>query len=255
MLKTILIDPNPQRRQQLVARLQGLRQDLQIVALVTDLDAAIADIRALTPQLLIVQTSPPEEPLFRKLEVLKPFFFDLVVLAEQDTHATRAFELGALDYLVQPFSDERLTAAIDRVQHRQTPGFSAHEIEMLLYSIRVSTEKMPNIPIPTLSGYEFLPVSDIVYAEADGGYTHIFLKDGRKITLSKTLKEFEDMLDGHAVIRTHQSYLAHIPYIQRFVKGQAPYLIMSTGHKIEISRALRARVLQVLLRQGNNKRE
>lgn len=248
MLKTILLDPDPQRLIENGALLESLRYDLHITLMCLDNRYTQAELQVLAPQVVFVFVDRIGHALtLSLLDRLKPYTFDLILLADTEHMAGKAFEYGATDFVSAPFSKDRLAESIEKVRRNQQRRFAAHDLEMLLNSIKISIQKLPNIPIPTMQGYEFLPVSDIVYAEADGSYTYIYLKDGKKITVSRTLKDFEQMLVGHAVVRTHQSFLVHIPYIQQLVKGHAPHLIMRTGHKIDISRAMKNKVLQVLL--------
>lgn len=250
MLKTILLDSDPHRLKETGVLLEGLRYDLQLTMMNLDGRYSQSEIQVLAPQVVFVFVDRAGNILTSSLlERLKPYSFDLILLADTDQMAAMAFEYGATDFVAAPYSKDRLAESIEKVRRNQQRRFAAQDLEMLLNSIKISIQKLPNIPIPTMQGYEFLPVSDIVYAEADGSYTYIYLKDGKKITVSRTLKDFEQMLVGHAVVRTHQSFLVHIPYIQQLVKGHAPHLIMRTGHKIDISRAMKNKVLQVLLGQ------
>jgi two-component system LytT family response regulator len=91
---------------------------------------------------------------------------------------------------------------------------------------QVSLQK---IALPTLDGFELVPIEDILHCEADSNYTHVVLKRGKKVLVSRTLKEIEELLDGHAFLRIHHSYLVNLNEIVRYVRGEGGYLIMRRG--------------------------
>ena len=192
----------------------------------------------------LVDADTLEDPAFLMLENLP---VELILVAENEKDLLKYCEFGASSLLLLPLKKERFMAIMDRLKRRRLRVDALHQSEALLQGVKVSTQRMPNIPIPTLQGFEFIPVSDIQYVQADGSYSHIFLNNGKKLTVSRSLKQLELLLDNSQFIRTHQSFLVQYAYIKSLVKGRSPYLLLNSGKLVEISRSYKKAVFEFLL--------
>lgn len=192
----------------------------------------------------MVDAASFDDPAFLVLENLP---VELVLLATNEKDFLQYCELGTGSLMLLPLKQERFMAVMERLKRRRLRAETQHQSEALLQSVKVSTQRMPNIPIPTLQGFEFIPVSDIQYVQADGSYSHIFLNNGKKLTVSRSLKQLELLLDSSLFIRTHQSYLVQYAYIRSLVKGRSPYLLLNSGKPVEISRSYKKAVFEFLL--------
>ena len=109
-------------------------------------------------------------------------------------------------------------------------------INMLIKNLSSSGGKAPEkIAIPTGNGHIFVAVNDIIRFEAEGSYTYIFLTNKEKITVSRTLKEFEGFVDEDEFVRIHHSHLINIKHVKHYIKGSGGYVIMDDGSKAEVS--------------------
>ena len=105
---------------------------------------------------------------------------------------------------------------------------------------------MNKIAIPTMEGFQLVPADSITSCESDGNYTYLFLKDKRKITASRNLKEMEEILDDYPFVRVHHSHLVNINEVEKYIKGEGGYLIMSDGSNISVSRSRKELLLKKL---------
>ena len=185
-----------------------------------------------------------EDPAFLVLENLP---VELIVLAENEKDLLQCCELGASSLLMLPLKKERFIALIDRLKSRRLRVDPLQHFDALLQGIKVSTQQMLNIPIPTLQGFEFISVSDIQYVQADGSYSNVYLNTGKKLTVSRTLKQLEPLFENNLFIRTHQSFLVQSAYVKSLVKGRSPYLLLNSGKQVEISRSYKKAVFDFLL--------
>ena len=108
---------------------------------------------------------------------------------------------------------------------------------MLLEKIKQPAIPITRIAIPTLEGFQLLQASDIIRCEADGNYTHLFLKNKTKTTTTRNLKEMEEMLEDYSFIRVHNSYIVNINETERYIRGEGGYLVMSDGSSVNVSRS------------------
>jgi len=119
-------------------------------------------------------------------------------------------------------------------------------LEILLHKINHQSPSFNKIALPTMDGLQMMPVESIISCASDRNYTLIFLKDNRKIVVSKILKEMEEMLEDYSFLRVHHSYIVNLNEISKYVKGEGGYLVMSDGSSVDVSRSRKEILLQKL---------
>ncbi|MBK7286154.1 MAG: LytTR family transcriptional regulator [Flavobacteriales bacterium] len=82
-------------------------------------------------------------------------------------------------------------------------------------------------------------MEDIVRCEADSNYTHVHVKDGRKLLLSRTLKDLDDMLTPHGFFRCHQSHLINPLHLTKYMRSDGGYLVMGDGTSVPLAKSKR----------------
>ncbi len=97
------------------------------------------------------------------------------------------------------------------------------------------SSKHQKIGLTSGEGLEFIEIKNILRCEADGKYTSVFLTDGKKLLVSKNLKEFEDLLTEYNFFRTHHSHLVNLDCIKKYQSGRGGYVVMSDGSTITVS--------------------
>ncbi len=142
------------------------------------------------------------------------------------------FVKPAMDYLFKPIHIDVFKEAIDQSDERKSHQFTEPRKELL------SSGKKENakIALPTAEGLTFIKVLDILYCKASGNYTDIFLKDGRKYLVTRHLHEYEKLLKDYNFFRIHHSTLIQLEGIEKYVRGDGGYVIMSDGTTLMVSR-------------------
>jgi two-component system LytT family response regulator len=87
-------------------------------------------------------------------------------------------------------------------------------------------------------------VHNIISCESDSNYTNVYLKNGRKILVSRTLKEIEELLEGHCFLRVHHSHVVNLEEVARYIRGEGGYVIMSDNSTINVSRSRKEALLK-----------
>src|SRR5258708_12919479 len=105
---------------------------------------------------------------------------------------------------------------------------------------------MLKIGMGIMEGVQMIGVESIISCASDSNYTVLFLKNKQKIIVSRTLKEVEEMLEDHAFMRVHHSYLINLNEINKYVKGEGGYLLMSDGTTVDVSRSRKEMLLKKL---------
>ena len=112
--------------------------------------------------------------------------------------------------------------------------------------------KQPTVPVnkialPTMEGLQMIPIESIISCESDDNYTLLKLKGGKKILATRSLKDIEESLEQHSFIRVHRSYLVNLNEIEKYIKGEGGYLVMSDGTTIDVARNKKEVLLKKLL--------
>ena len=163
-------------------------------------------------------------------------------------YGIKAIQFSAIDYLLKPIDTDELTAAYERVVEHRKFSSPFEKIKLLLENIQLFNNNNPfaRIALPTMEGLKFIFATDIVRCMSTNNYTYIFLNNGEKILVSKTLKEMENMLSTPAFCRVHNSHLINLKYVSKLLKGDSNVIIMSDNAEVEVSRRKKDELIKTL---------
>ncbi len=182
---------------------------------------------------------------FDMLEQFDKLFFDVVFCTAYDQFAIKAFKYSALNYLLKPVDPEDLKETIRRIEERKSSP-SKEQIELLFQNIKQTVKPTAQrIALTTGDGMIFVPTQDILYCQAESNYTSVVLAGGKKIVVSKVLKDIDEALSGPDFFRVHNSYLINLNHISKFVRGDGGYVIMADGATVSISRSRRQEFMEL----------
>ncbi len=186
----------------------------------------------------------PEMDGFQLLERLTFRDFDLIITSTYDNYAIKAFKEHAVDYLLKPIDSEDLLKAVNRVRENQKRNALGDQLKNIIKAY-VPEKKFARLAMPVLGKTIFVDFEDILYCKSDGSYTEVHFNTNNKELLSKKLKEIEAQTDD-TFFRVHNSYLVNLLYVKEYVKNDGPYLVLSNGVSIPVSRAKKNELLQIL---------
>lgn len=235
-LKAVIIDDEASSRNTLRQKLTVHFPEILIIAECEDGEKGIKVIEEYKPDIIFLDVEMPRMNGFTMLQNLKSKDFELIFTTAYGHYAITAIRFSALDYLVKPIEVEELKSAVQRAKEKRSKNLPDKRIENLLYNIAEEKEISNRIALPSLDGLLFINISDIIYLEAESNYTHLYLQSERKTTVSKTLKDFEELLPSSVFIRIHHSYMINKKMVQRYIKGEGGQVVMSDGKLLDISR-------------------
>ena len=222
--------------------------DVEIIGMAGSISEAedLFDDPNFKPDVAFLDINLQDGIIFTLLEQLRPIEFDIIFVTAFDEYTKQACKFSSIDYIMKPIDPEELTDAVSRVRTRSKNDINERlDVFRHAYSHPNAFEKMS---ISALDGIYFVNIKDIVRFEAEDNYTHIMLNDGNKITASKTIKSYEDMLGEMNFYRVHKRHVINMNYMKKFVKGDGGYLVMDDDMKIEVSRRRRAAFMEELRR-------
>jgi len=236
MLKTILIDDELHCVETLRYELQLNCPEVEIVDTASSGQEGIQKIQEIKPDLVFLDIEMPRMSGFEMLRQLEPLDFRVIFVTAYDQYALQAFRFAAADYLLKPVMSDQLKDAVGRVAEKSVSTVDAKiQLEALLFNLRDGF-KSPRIALPSGRGIDFVDAAQIMYCTAESNYTHVILADGKKYTLSKTLKDVEQMLENLDFFRIHQSHLINFTYLQRYMRDDGGYVVMRDGTSIPIAK-------------------
>lgn len=245
MIKAIIVDDEKHSCEALSILIKGCCPQLEIAAICYSGADALQKIQQLHPQLVFLDIEMPNMNGFQLLEQLNKPDFDLIFTTSYDQYAIKAIKFSALDYLLKPVDREELEKAVQKVI-KKINNTIPQQLEILLQKVNQPTIPVQRIALPTMQGLELVPVNSIISCSANNNYTEFSLRDKKKILVSRTLKETEEILEGYAFLRVHHSYIINLNEIARYIKGEGGYVIMTDDSHIDVSRSRKELLMQKL---------
>lgn len=224
--------------------LREIFPELEIIGSANTISLAEKKLAELRPDLIFMDVMLPPYNAFDLLLNLKEISFDIIFTTSFEEYAVKAFRLSAVDYLVKPLVKGDLVDSVAKFKRRYESKAAAIHLKTLIENIQSAKTDQVRIALPTLSGYLFLKVSDIVRCDSDNTYTTFHTINKQKIVVSRTLKECEQMLVEYRFFRVHNSHLINLDYMVEYVKGEGGMVKMIDGSQVDVSRRRKEEFMQ-----------
>jgi len=246
MLTAIIIDDERRSRNTLRQKLALHCADVQIIGECESGDEGIKGIEEKKPEIVFLDVEMPRMNGFTMLQQLHNRNFDLIFVTAYDHYAIQAIKYSALDYLVKPIEVPELQKAIERVKEKRQQKTRNERLEVLLDNLDKKELERFRIAVPTAGGLEFLRIEHIIYLEAHDNYTHIFLDDKRKYIVSRTMKDFEEILSPETFLRIHNSHIINKNFAEKYIRGEGGQVVLSNGIVLDIAKRKKTEFLKAI---------
>lgn len=217
MLQVVVIEDELHSRETL-NNLLNEYCNVDIVELASSLKEGIQAIKTHQPDLVFLDIELQPHTGFDLLEQTTHYNFEVIFTTAYEHYALKAIKFSAIDYLLKPVDVDELIQAVQKVQKIKEEERRNKRVEVLLSNLQTMNNTQHTITLSTMEGMEFVRVADIIRCEAMGAYTLFVLRSGKKIMVSKHLKEYENLLSEYRFFRVHQSHLINLVEVARFVK-------------------------------------
>jgi two-component system, LytTR family, response regulator len=245
MIKALIIDDEPQSAQSLQKDLETNCKQVLIAGTCHSAKEGIMAIKKEKPDLIFLDIEMPWMNGFEMLEVLDKISFSIIFTTAYDQFAAKAFRISAVDYLLKPIDVNDLKEAVKKVEQKILQQQGQANIENLLQNIKQPYTQQ-KIALPNKDGYEFVEVSHIVYCQAEGAYTKVFLDNKKYILVSKTLGDIEELLPNDIFQRIHHSTIINLQYVTHFVRSDGGYVKMTSGEQLAVSKSRKETLMEKL---------
>ena len=244
-MKAIIVDDEPYCCETIATLLED-NNEMEIVTECYNAIDALEAIRKYNPGLVFLDVEMPKMNGFEMLQQLPYVNFEIIFTTSYDRYALKAIRFSAIDYLLKPIDEEELKNAVQKVIRRSQKPI-AEQLEILMQKMHHPLTPVRKIAMPTMEGFQMIMIDSIISCEADSNYTTLHLKSNKKIVVCRNLKDIEEMLEDHSFTRVHRCYVVNLNEVEKFVKGEGGYLIMSDGSSIDVSRNKKELLLKRIL--------
>lgn len=244
MLKAVLIDDDQSNISSLGEKLGRHCPQIDIIARCDNGEKGIKAIDSLQPDVVFLDIEMPVMNGFVMLQQLIYKGFELIFVTAYDHYAIKAIRYSALDYLIKPVEIEELKVAVLKAEANRNNRPANSQVELLLEFLQ--TKQPRRITIPTAEGLQFINLEDISYLEASNNYTNIYLSTGLKFLVSRTLKDFEELLPEETFLRIHHSNIINKCFVERYIRGDGGQVVMRNGIVLDVSKRKKLEFLQAI---------
>lgn len=244
MKKILIIDDEKRIRDFVKRMIDSFDLGVEVYTDGENVETGIAAIKNLKPDIVFLDIQMPDGTGFDLLNQLGEKTFELIFITAFQEYAIMAIKFSALDYILKPIDSEELKTAL--VNALDTLDFKKEETQYEALSHNLNAQQKRKLVLKTQESVHVVDLGEIVRCEADKNYTFFYLNNGKKILVSRTLKDFELLLANHGFFRVQQSHLINIDYIDRYDKIEGGSVIMKDGASVPLSTAKKEQFFQLL---------
>ena len=246
MIRAIIIDDEQNSIETLRWKIENFCPQVQIQETFNDPVKGLEWLKSNEIDLLFLDIEMPNLSGFDVLEALSDIKFDVIFTTAYDQYGIQAVKFSALDYLLKPVRNKELIEAVERFSNSGQQVNQNVQIESLLQNLKAEAEtgRPEKITLATKESLELVSPEEIIYCESDSNYTMVYLNDGRKKLISRTLRDFEEMLVPFNFFRPHNSFLVNMNEVREYVKSDGGYLVLKNKQKVPVSKSKRERLME-----------
>lgn len=248
MIKAIIVDDDAHCRESLGGLILSSFPHIRVIAACKSVDEGRSAILELKPDLVFLDVEMPPKTGFDLVRELEDAAFDLDIIftTAHEKYALQAIKASATDFLLKPIGENDLREALTRLEKKRSKEQVAKQVEVLLQHSRKDKDPNKNIALPTLTGFVFEKINNIIRCQSDDNYSTFFFSGNRKIVSSQSLKHWEEVLAGYGFLRVHNSHLINMNHLKEYIKGEGGIVKMNDGSEIPVSRRKKDEFLLML---------
>lgn len=235
-LTACIIDDEQHGRDYVALLLENEFPEVEVVFQGASVEEAYSYLIKTTPDILFLDIQLGDSNVFELLSMFKEIESEIIFITAYENFAIQAIKNGATDYLLKPIKKLDFIVAVNKALE----NIKKNTV------LPVNNTQYDKISLPTLQGFKLVNISEIIRCEADSNYTTFYFTDKTKITVCKTLLEFEAFLAEHNFFRIHHKYLINLAQLKEYIKGKGGQVIMNDNSVLDVSVRRKNEFLQKL---------
>lgn len=238
-MRTVIIDDEEKSRKTIKNFIAKYAPELMVLGEADGVETGIELIESIQPELVFLDVQMGDGTGFDLLGRLQFDDFKLIFCTSYEHYAVKAFRFSALDFILKPIDPDIFKSAIERVK-KSDDNKSCRNV------LAQNEKNLTQLALRSAEKITIINLNDIVRCESSINYTQFIMSDGSKIMVTKTLKEYDELLAPHGFIRIHKSHLVNMNAIVRYIKGDGGWIELTDGVKIEVSRRKKDILLEAI---------
>lgn len=220
--------------------------EINVMGIASSVKSAVELIQKTNPELVLLDIQIEGGSAFEVLQQLKPYQFKVVFITGFDSFAINAIKFSAIDYILKPVNETEFQEAIQRaVESIQTDTDTQLQTDILMESYRKESQ-LKKLVLKTIDSLHIVDISDILFCQSDNSYTTFYFVNDDKIVVSKSIKEYNELLTEYGFFRPHQSFLVNLNHVKRIDKTDGGFIIMKNKKEIPISLRQKKKLITLL---------
>ena len=251
MIKAIIIEDNKENRDVLLSFLKEYFPQIEIIGTAESNAESIELISANKFDLAFVDIELKDGYSFETLNKFYPIDFQLIFITAYEQEASKIIKYAAVDYLLKPLELNEFKASVSKalklINNKAQLELLNQQMEFINHWRKSDVKYPERIVIQGVSEAVFLKIDEIVRCEAQGSYCEFYTIKKEKYMASKTLKEYEEILDPQQFLRVHKSHLINKKYAVKYLKEDGGVVVMEDGSNVLVSRRNKDMFIQNML--------
>lgn len=246
MIKAVIIDDEPAIQEINSRLLSEYFPDIELAGTADSVESGIKLITKQNPNLVLLDIELKDGSSFQILQKLRPYSFKVVFITGYDSFAIKAIKFSATDYILKPVNEIEFQQAIQRaVDLIEKNKDTLPQVDVLMSSLKkeVTSKKLV---LRTSESMHIVDIGEMCFCKSDNSYTTFYLQGNEKIMVSKSLKEYENLLSEHNFFRVHQRYLVNLNHIKKVDKSDGGFVIMKNKKEIPVSQRQMKKLIELL---------
>ena len=244
MKKALIIDDENRTRDLIAKMINSFGLDIEAIPAAESVESGIKAIEEHHPDIVFLDIKLPDGTGFDLLKAIPNKNFEVIFITAHEEFAIKAIKFSALDYILKPVDPEELKAAVMRAL--DALGSKKEESQFEALHLNIQPNQKRRLVLKTQESVHIVELDHIIRCEADRNYTSFYLTEGKKILVSKTLKDYETLLSSHNFLRVQQSHLINLDFVSRYDKGNGGSVVMKDGSEVPLSQAKRDIFFKIL---------
>ncbi|MVO07929.1 response regulator [Flavobacterium sp. TP390] len=246
-MKVVIIDDESKARSLLHTIISEYCSEIEEIFQAENLLKGIEIIKKEDISIVFLDIEMPQHSglqLFEFLDI-NDITFEVIFTTAYSDYAIQAFEFSAIDYLLKPLRPNKVKEAVEKAKK----ALEQNQVQQRLTELKkaLSSEKFNKLALPVEDGVLFVKLEDIFLLEADSMYTQFYLKNDKKMLISKPLKYFTDLLESKDMFyKPHRSYLVNLQYLQKLVKKEGTYIELENKFLVPVSKDKKDELLKII---------
>lgn len=246
MIRAVLIDDAPDARQSLADDISKYCPQVNLIAEGDSVATGLEIIRKYNPDLVFLDIQLGDGTGFDILEQIGKTNARVIFTTGLDNQGIRAIKFSALDYLLKPVDPDELVAAVNKMKTDPLPSGALDSLKLLAENLMQAQQSPRRIALNSADRVHVVQVNEIIRCTSERNYTIFFLKGGKQIVVTRTLKEYEELLEPSGFVRVHHSHLINLEHLREFVKADGGYALMNDNSHVPVSVRKREELMKAL---------